>query len=160
METSTLVLIIITIAVLVISFKKDKDKTILGLKLAKGRFFEMAGEIVGILALIGLFLAFVPPETIKDLLGGSNPLISTFNGAVIGTIAIIPAFVAFPLSASLVSMGANLMAVAAFIATLTMVGFITAPIEIEYFGKRFTLVRNVVSFLVAIAIAIGMGAIL
>ena len=160
MEITTLTLIFVTLAVLVISFKKDKNKTILGLKLAKGRFFDMAGEIVGILALIGLFLAFVPPEVIKGLLGGSNPLISTFNGAIIGTVAIIPAFVAFPLSASLVSMGSNLMAVAAFITTLTMVGFITAPIEIEYFGKRFTLVRNVVSFLVAIMVAIGIGAIL
>jgi phage shock protein PspC (stress-responsive transcriptional regulator) len=37
-----------------------------------------------------------------------------------------------------------------------MVGFATAPIEREYFGMRFTVVRNIVSFLAALDIAGGM----
>jgi len=41
-----------------------------------------------------------------------------------------------------------------------MVGFVTAPIEIEHFGKRFTIVRNVLSFIAAILISLGMGLIL
>ncbi|MDG6221178.1 MAG: permease [Candidatus Thermoplasmatota archaeon] len=160
MDIATISLLLVTAGILVFSFMKDRKKTKTGLVLAKGMFINMAPELFGILALIGLFLAMVPPDTIQSLLGGSSPLLSTIYGAGIGTVAIIPAFVAFPLSASLVDMGAHLVAVAAFITTLTMVGFLTAPIEIEHFGKRFTLVRNVLSFTVAILIAVGVGVLL
>jgi len=156
----TLILVGLTIAILLWSLKKSREKTMLGLKLAKARFLDMAGEIIGILFLIGLFFSLVPHEVIRDFLGGPDPILSTIFGAAIGTVTIIPAFVAFPLAASLVDMGAHLVAVAAFITTLTMVGFFTAPIEIKYFGKRFTLVRNLVSFLVAIVIALGVGVLL
>ncbi len=66
---------------------------------------------------------------------------SGLYGAMIGTITIIPAFIAFPLADSLVESGANLVAVAAFITTLTMVGFTTLPIEIEHFGKNLLLLE-------------------
>jgi len=81
-------------------------------------------------------------------------------GALIGTVTIIPAFIAFPLSSSLVRGGAYLVAVAAFITTLTMVGFATIPIEIEHFGKKFTFTRNMLSFIFAIFISLGMGVLL
>ena len=155
-----ILLMLLTAIALLWSLWKSREKTVQGLKIARGRFFEMAGEIIGILFLIGLFFSLVPHEGIKGVLGGPDPSLSTIYGAVIGTVTIIPAFVAFPLSASLIDMGAHTVAVAAFITTLTMVGFMTAPIEIEYFGKRFTLVRNLVSFIAAIFIAFGVGAIL
>lgn len=155
-----IILIIITIIILIWSLIKSKEKTTIGLKIAKGRFFDIFGELFGILALIGLFFSLVPNESIKMVLGGPNPLLSTMYGALIGTVTIIPAFVAFPLASSLINTGSYVFAVAAFITTLTMVGFFTAPIEIRYFGKKFTLIRNLISFLVAIFIAIGMGLIL
>src|SRR6056297_999993 len=117
-------------------------KTISSLLVSKGRFLNTAGEILGILALIGLFLAFIPENMIKSVLGGSSVRLRTVYGAINGTITIIPAFIAFPLSASLVKSGAHLIAISAFITTLTMVGFATMPIEIEHFGRRFTYIRN------------------
>jgi uncharacterized membrane protein YraQ (UPF0718 family) len=105
---------------------------------------------------VSLFLTVVPPSVISSLLGSENVALSGLAGATIGTVTIMPAFVAFPLSASLIAKGAHLVAVAAFITTLTMVGFATAPIEREYFGMRFTVVRNIVSFLAALDIAGGM----
>ena len=156
MDLSTIGLIFAAVSALLWSFYKDKDKTKRSLKIAKGQFLNIAVDIVSILALIGLFFAVVPNGLIKSFMGGGSYLTSTFFGALFGTVTIIPAFVAFPLSASLVDSGAYLVAVAAFITTLTMVGFATAPIEIKHFGKKFTLIRNVASFLVAILIAVGM----
>jgi hypothetical protein len=40
------------------------------------------------------------------------------------------------------------------------VGVVTAPLEIEQLGKRYTLVRNGLSFVFALIIAIGIGVIL
>jgi uncharacterized membrane protein YraQ (UPF0718 family) len=93
-------------------------------------------------------------------MGSSNEMLSIFWGSLIGTITIIPAFVAFPLSKSLLDAGAALAAIAAFLTTLTMVGFATFPIEKEYFGTKFTIYRNLFSFFSAISIALIMGVIL
>ncbi len=156
MNISTILLLGGTILALGCSFYKDKKRTEESMKMAWGLFLKTAGEIIGILALIGLFLTLVPQSSIKVLLGGPSSLLSGLYGALIGTITILPAFVAFPLAGSLVQKGAHLIAVAAFLTTLTMVGLVTMPIEIEHFGKKFAIVRNVASFLAALLIAGGM----
>lgn len=160
MNISTILLILLAIIALTISFLKDRKKTIESMMSAKSRFIETATQVIGILSLIGLFLAIVPESYIKSVLGGSSIGLSTLYGALIGTVTIIPAFIAFPLSSSLVKGGAYLVAVAAFITTLTMVGFATMPIEIEHFGKKFTFTRNMLSFIFAIFISLGMGVLL
>jgi hypothetical protein len=57
-------------------------------------------------------------------------------------------------------MGAGTMATAAFISTLTMVGFVFLPLEIKELGKRFALTRNAMSLIAAVIIAIIVGVIL
>lgn len=52
------------------------------------------------------------------------------------------------------------MTVAAFITTLTMVGIVTAPAEIQQLGRKMTLWRNGLSFVFALIIAFVMGAVL
>ena len=41
--------------------------------------------------------------------------------------------------------------------TLMMVGVLTYPLERQYFGRNVTLVRNGISLLIALAVAIVMG---
>ncbi|AEX85378.1 permease [Marinitoga sp. 1135] len=157
---NTIVLYGIAVSFLGWSIFKSKDKTKESLVLSKNLLVKTFIEIIGVMALVGLVLAILPPELIKQLLGNSNEFLSTIYGAVIGALTIIPAFIAFPLSKSLYQSGANLTAIAAFITTLTMVGFATMPIEIKYFGKKFTLHRLWLSFVAAILIATGMAVIL
>lgn len=157
---NTVLLILGSLLALLWSYSKDRKKTIKSLKMAKGMFLKTAVDIIGVLALVGLVLAAIPDNLIQSLLGNSNNFLSSIYGAVIGTVTIIPAFIAFPLADSLVKSGANLIAIAAFITTLTMVGFATFPIEIEHFGKKFTIIRNSLSFIFALLIAGGMVIIL
>lgn len=160
MNLSMILLLVASAAALVWSFTADRKKTFRSIAMAKQLFLQTAGQIGAILALIGLALALIPEEYIRTLLGGSSSALSTLYGAVIGTVTILPAFVAFPLAASLLARGSHLVAVAAFVTTLTMVGFATLPLEIEHFGKKFALVRNALSFLAALFIALGMVIIL
>ena len=69
----------------------------------------------------------------------------------------MPAFVAFPLAAILLQNGAGYMQISAFVSTLTMVGLITFPLETKYFGKKFTIIRNVLAFLFAFVVAFVIG---
>lgn len=150
----------ITIIWFIVSIIKDKKKTIDSMKRSKKMMGNMVGQIIGILFLIGLILTFIPPEMIKEYLGSSNTFLATILSALLGSITLIPAFVAFPLVGSIVDMGASIVPAVAFLTTLTMVGFVTFNLERQEFGKRFALARNGLSFLFAIIISILMGVVL
>jgi uncharacterized membrane protein YraQ (UPF0718 family) len=160
MDIFTIILWIITVTWFIWSIIKDKKKTLNSIKMSSGMMKNMMGEIIGILFLIGLLLTFIPPDTIKQYMCNSNVLISTIFSALLGSITLIPAFVAFPLVGSLVDAGANIVPVVAFLTTLTMVGVVTFPLEKREFGIRFTIVRNSLSFIFAIIIALSMGVLL
>jgi len=157
MDIFTISLWVITGIAFVVSMKKDKGKTLNSMKMARSMMGNMIGEIIGILFLIGLILTFIPPETIKTVLGQSNAVFSTIIAALVGSITLIPAFVAFPLVGSLVDVGASIVPAVAFLTTLTMVGVVTFPLEKREFGLKFTLARNGLSFVFAVIIAVVMG---
>ncbi len=157
MDIFTLSLWIITGIAFIVSMIKDKEKTLNSMKMARGLMKGMIGEIIAILFLIGLILTFIPPEVIRNVLGKSNTFISTVISAFVGSITLIPAFVAFPLVGSFVDVGASIVPAVAFLTTLTMVGFVTFPLEKQEFGLKFALARNSVSFIFAIIIALVMG---
>ena len=150
----------VTIIWFIVSMIKDKKKTMDSMQRSKKMMGNMLGQIIGILFLIGLILTFIPPEMIKEYLGSSNTFIATILSALLGSITLIPAFVAFPLVGSIVDMGASIVPAVAFLTTLTMVGFVTFNLERQEFGKRFALARNGLSFLFAIIISILMGVVL
>lgn len=160
MDIFTIAFWIIAIVLTVISFIKDKKKTFAAMKKSKGMMGNMLGEIVAIIFLIGLVLTFIPSETIKSVLGSANTFVSTVVSAFVGSITLIPAFVAFPLVGSLVDVGASIVPAVAFLTTLTMVGIVTFPLEKKEFGTKFALTRNALSFGFAIVIALTMGVIL
>ncbi len=157
---TTIIMIILAVGLLLFSVIKSKKKTKESILVAKKLFLNTFTEVIGVMAIVGLVLALIPPELIKQLLGGPSKMMSTVFGALIGTITIMPAFIAFPMAKSLYISGAHLVTIAAFLTTLTMVGVATYPIEVRHFGKKFTLVRNGISFGMALVIALGMGLLL
>lgn len=160
MDVFTIALWLITTALFIYSIVKNKNKTVHSMKMAKGMMKNMLGEIIAILFLIGLLLTFIPPETIKNVLGSSNTFVSTVIAAIVGGITLIPPFVAFPLVGSFVDFGVSIIPAVAFLTTLTMVGVVTIPLEKQEFGLKFALTRNVLSFGFAILIALVMGVLL
>jgi len=154
---TVILMLVIALSFLLFSLINSRKKTLEGVKMAKKMLVNTFVEVAGIMALVGLVLALLPPHVIQNLLGNANKGLSTLFGATIGTVTIMPAVIAFPLSKSLYLNGAHLVAMAAFLTTLTMVGVATMPLEIKHFGKRFTIVRNGLSFAAALLIAMGMG---
>lgn len=130
------------------------------MKKSKSMMGNMLSEIVAIIFLIGLVLTFIPPETIKRVLGSDNTILAAITAAIAGSVTLIPAFVAFPLVGSFVDVGASIIPAVAFLTTLTMVGVVTFPLEKKEFGTKFALMRNSFSFVAALIIAGLMGVIL
>ncbi|MEA4869995.1 MAG: permease [Christensenella sp.] len=156
----TYILYVLAIAGLAVSFFKDRQKTRMALKKAWKAFENILPQILTIFLIIGFALAIFPPETIRKLLGSGSGFLGVLAAALLGSVTLMPGFVAFPLAAALLKSGAGYMQLAAFVSTLMMVGVITIPIEKKTFGLRATLARNGAAFLYSFAVAIVMGVVL
>jgi len=123
-------------------------------------FFNILPAFLNILIAVSVFLFLIPNETIVRYLGKGTGLGGILVASVVGSVALIPGFVSYPLAAILLQQGASYSVVAAFVTTLMMVGVITLPLEIKFFGKRVAFIRNALSFVGAIIIALLIGVIM
>ncbi|KUO76945.1 MAG: permease [Clostridia bacterium BRH_c25] len=155
-----IVLYILTIILLGMSFLKDKKKTKMALIKAWKSFENILPQFLSILIIIGVMLAVLNPDAISGLIGQESGWTGIIIASVIGSITLIPGFVAFPLAAALLKSGAGFMQIAVFISTLMMVGIVTIPVEIKYFGKKATILRNVFAFAFSYVVAIVIGVVL
>ncbi len=156
----TVILYVLASTLLLLSFLKDRKKTAKALKKAWKAFENILPQFIGILVIIGLMLAVIDAETISRLIGGDSGFLGMFLAAIVGGITLIPGFVAFPLAATLLNNGAGFMQIAVFISTLMMVGIVTLPVEIQYFGKRAAILRNTLAFAFSFAVALVIGVVL
>jgi uncharacterized membrane protein YraQ (UPF0718 family) len=115
---------------------------------------------LNILIAVSAFLFLVPNETIVRYLGKGTGFGGILVASLIGSVALIPGFISYPLAAILLKQGASYSVVAAFVTTLMMVGVMTLPLEIKFFGKRAAFMRNTLSFVGAIIIALLIGVIM
>lgn len=150
---------VITFLILAGSYLKDKERTLKVLGNSYSSLKNLSSGVLGMVTLVGLVLAIFPKESLA--------IIFTYKGilgfvmvSLLGAIVTIPGPIAFPLAGALLKMGASKAILASFITTLTMVGIVSAPLEISYFGKRFTIMRQVLSFIAAVLIGLIMGVIL
>lgn len=143
-----------------ISWYKSKEKTVQALKKAWKSFENILPQFLSILLIIGVVLSVLNPTQISKFIGGESGWIGVLLASIIGSITLIPGFIAFPLSAALLKNGAGYMQIAAFISTLMMVGIVTIPLEVKYFGKKAAYLRNGLAFLFSLIVALVIGAIL
>jgi len=151
----------IVLILLVWSFSKDRRKTWQALLKAWKAFENILPEFLGVLILLGIILALIDPQTISALIGQKSGWMGTILAALVGSVTMMPAVIAFPTAAILLNNGAGYMQIGALVSTLMMVGVVTLPVEIRYFGAKVAVTRNLMalgfSFLVALIIAWVVG---
>ncbi len=160
MNVTAIFINLIAIVGLLIAFYRNREKALMSLKVAVKGFIKMLPMVLIIILGIGLLLGLVSPDTISQFAGEQSGFWGVLIVGLLGAVLFIPALLSFPLAASLLDGGASVSVVVAFITTLTMIGTVTLPLEIKELGKKMALLRNGMSFLIAILIAFIMGAIL
>lgn len=153
------ILLAITALAVIASLIADRRKTLMGVCRGLRMFVKLLPTLVVVLAAVSLLMAAVHPATLERWLGGGGP-VPFVAALLVGSIALIPGFVAFPLAGVLKDHGATTAVLAAFITTLLMVGVVTLPIEIRFFGRRIAIWRNLLAFGGAVVVALVMAAIL
>jgi uncharacterized membrane protein YraQ (UPF0718 family) len=152
---------LLALVLLAVSLASDRAKTAQALKKAWKAFEGILPQFLGIIVLVGILLALLDPATIARLLGSSSGGWGVLIASLVGSVTLIPGFIAFPTAAMLLERGAGYMQLAAFISTLMMVGVVTLPAEIAHFGRKAAVARNVLayvfSWLVALVVSVVMA---
>ena len=86
----------VTGILLILSLIKDRKKTMMALKKAWKSLENILPQLLTILLVISIMLSILNQETISRLLGAESGLLGMAIAAVIGSITLIPGFVAFP----------------------------------------------------------------
>ena len=145
---------------LIVSFIKDKGKTkkaiILGLK----SFENILPQFLCIIITVGILLSFFNTDTISKILGNSSGFWGIILADIIGSITMMPTFVAFSLGNTLLLNGAGYSQVGALVSYLVLIGLMTFPLEAKYIGKRAAFLRNLIAFLFSIIVGIILGRIM
>lgn len=116
-------------------------------------FLAMAPLLLGVIGLVGIFQVLVTPQMLAGLFQ-DNPLLDTLIGTLGGAAAAGNPIVSYLIGGELLDQGISLYAVTAFILSWVTLGFTQLPAEIEVFGGRFTLYRNILAFVFTMLIAV------
>jgi uncharacterized membrane protein YraQ (UPF0718 family) len=160
MSSNAIVFISLSVVLTAVSFALDRKKTLAGFKKGWKMFRNVLFPFLSILILVSVLLYFIPPNVISKYLGANSGVLGFTIAALVGSITLIPGFISYPIAAGLIQQGASYAVVATFMTTLMMVGVVTLPLEIRYFGKRVAITRNVLNFIAAIIIGLAVGLIL
>ena len=156
-EVSMYYLYPVTGLAILISIIIDRKKTLTAIKISYKKFINILPAFLAMLILVSIVLFLVPDKIISNYLGNNNKFIGLILASFFGSITLMPGFIAFPLCGMLLKKGVSYMVLSAFTTTLMMVGILTYPVEKEYFGVKVTIIRNVISFFIALIVALSIG---
>lgn len=150
-------LLIVAGVVLAASAIADRHKTVAGVRRGVRMFVGILPSLLTVLILVSMMLSVFPGNALARWMGRDSGPTGFVIAALLGSVALIPGFIAYPLSAILVKNGVGYNVIAVFITTLMMVGVLTLPLEARYFGLRTAVVRNSLSLLGALVVGGLMG---
>ncbi len=117
-------------------------------------FMSVLPILLGVILLLGLFNTLVPKKIISSVFTG-HLLGDTVLGAFAGSVLAGNPITSYIIGGELLADGVSLFAVTAFIVAWVTVGVVQYPAEAGILGNRFAAVRNMVSFFLAILVAIA-----
>lgn len=148
---------VLTAVLVALSLFASRRKTAQALRIALKRFMRIAPAFVVMLVLVAVVLYLLPEQTMLRTLSPENRWAAVGAALGVGSVSIMPGFIAFPLCGVFLERGALYMVLSAFSTTLMMVGVVTFPVEKSYLGGRLALIRNLTSLLIALAVAVATG---
>ena len=115
-------------------------------------FWNVFPLILGTILLVSLLVTLIPQSFYLKVFQGSA-FLDPFIGSFVGSISAGNPLISYILGGELLKQGVSLIAVTAFIVAWVTVGFVQLPAESMILGKRFALLRNIFSFILAIIVA-------
>ena len=109
--------------------------------------------LLGVLMLLALGGALIPRDLYGRIFTG-NHLVDPFIGAAVGSASAGNPLTSYIVAGELKRQGVSMLAVTAFLVAWVTVGLIQLPAEALMLGRRFAVLRNIISFVMAVGIAV------
>jgi len=106
------------------------------------------------MALFAISIAIIPESFISEAIGSGSGVGGLVVAIIIGSVAMMPGFIAFPLCGVLLSQGVPYYILAGFTLALMNVGFVTFPIQVQYLGFKVVILRNIIGIVAALLVAV------
>jgi len=152
--------LLIALVLLGLSLLKEKQRTKEAIRATFKIFYVVMPVLIFVFVLMGLIQAYVSGETITSILGQKSGILGILYAETVGCIALFMPPAVFPFGGYLHDNGASYGSIAGFVFTAILIGITTLPVEIKFLGKRFTIARNIFTFVLAFLIALLMEVIL
>ena len=136
-----------------LNIKKEKSKFQTAFIKTWNSFKGSIPIIITVLMFISVLQVYLPKEGYVAIFSG-NTFTDSFVGALLGSVSLGNPIISYIIGGELLKNGVSLMAITAFLVSWVTVGIIQIPVEAYFFGKKFALVRNIVSFFGAMFIGI------
>jgi uncharacterized membrane protein YraQ (UPF0718 family) len=148
----------VTGILMLISLATSREKTLSALKHAWRSGITVLPVFLMMIIFVSIVLGLLPESVIVNYLGnGGQGIMGILSGLLLGSVTVMPGFIAFPLCGILLKQGVAYMVLSAFSTSLMMVGVLTYPLEKQYFGARVTILRNAIGLMIAFLVAIMTG---
>jgi len=126
---------------------KEKFKT--SVKKAGNSLWRMFPILLGTILLVSLANTLIPKDFFREVFTGSV-FLDSFIAAGVGSILAGNPIISYIIGGELLNQGIGIVSVTAFIVAWITVGIVQIPAESSILGKRFTLIRNTITFFLAI----------
>ncbi len=133
--------------------KNSKNKLYLAVQKSAKALFGSLPILIAVLLLTGLLLNIVPEEWFENVFH-QNVLLDSLIGATAGSLLTGNPTSSYVLGGELLQRGVSLAAVTAFVVSWVSVGVAQFPAESIFLGKRFSIWRNILSFVMAILVGL------
>ena len=150
-------MLIVTAVVVSVSAIADRSRTWEGVRRGLVMLRNLLPQFLLLVVLVSVFLGLMSRDTLAHLLGQESGALGVLIAAGVGSVALIPGPIAYPLAGMLLERGVPYTVLAVFITTLMMVGVITFPVEREYLGTHTAALRNLLSLAGALLVGLIMG---
>jgi len=128
-----------------ILFVLDRGKGVLAALTAKRYLVEMLSILPPILVLLGLFESWVPKTWVEKAMGPGSGTRGAVVSVLVGTAAMGPLYVAFPVGLALLKKGASLFNVCVFLCVWASIKIPMILFEVKFLGVEFSLLRLVLT---------------
>ena len=122
------------------------------LRKTANNFRQILPILLGVLLLMGLANVVIPKSYYRCIFTRS-PLLDSLIGAIFGSILAGNPINSYIIGGELLQQGVGLVAVTTFLLSWVTVGIVQLPAESLMLGRKFAVIRNTLSFIMAVIIA-------
>ena len=138
---------------LLVSLMNSREKTLATIKNAARRMWNILPLFLLVMALFAVAITIMPKAVTSKTIGADSGFGGLVLAIVVGSITMMPGFIAFPLCGALLNQSVPYYILAGFTLALMNVGFVTLPMQIQYLGLKVVVVRNLIGILAAVLVS-------